>query len=62
MVSVAKENTSDVRVKIVDVARDILAESGMEKLSMRSVADGVGITDTAIYHYFANKPALVDAG
>lgn len=60
MVSVAKENTSDVRVKIVDVARDILAESGMEKLSMRSVADGVGITATAIYHYFENKQALVD--
>ncbi len=60
MTESARENVSEVSAKIVDVARDILAEGGMEKLSMRSVAERVGITATAIYHHFENKQALVE--
>ena len=44
---------------ILDAARDILAERGLEGLSMRSVADRVGVTATAIYRYFPGKEALV---
>ncbi len=44
---------------IVESARDILADQGMEALSMRSVAERVGVSATAIYHYFENKDELV---
>jgi len=44
---------------ILDAARDILADRGIEGLSMRSVGERVGLSATAIYRYFANKEALV---
>ncbi len=44
---------------IVDAARDILALHGPDALSMRSVADRIGMSATAIYRYFENKEALV---
>ena len=36
-----------------------MAENGYPALSMRSVADRVGLTATAIYHYFDGKDELV---
>lgn len=44
---------------IVEAARDLLAEGGLRALSMRAVAGRVGVSATAIYHYFENKEALV---
>jgi AcrR family transcriptional regulator len=60
----AADNESGVRraaaeQAIVESARDILAEQGMDSLSMRSVAERVGVSATAIYHYFENKDELV---
>jgi AcrR family transcriptional regulator len=45
---------------ILEAARDLLAERGLAALSMRSVADRVGVSATALYHYFENKQDLVD--
>jgi AcrR family transcriptional regulator len=45
---------------ILDAARDLMAEGGVEAISMRAVADRVGVTATALYHYFQNKQDLVD--
>jgi len=44
---------------ILAATRDLLAEGGLEALSMRAVAARVGTTPTAIYHYFQNKEDLV---
>ena len=44
---------------IYEAARDILAEGGLQALSMRALAARVGTTPTAIYHYFQNKEDLV---
>ena len=44
---------------IVEAARDLLTEGGLQALSMRAVANRVGVSATAIYHYFENKEALV---
>jgi AcrR family transcriptional regulator len=44
---------------IVDAARDLMAERGLQGLSMRAVAERVGVSATAIYRYFENKDALV---
>jgi AcrR family transcriptional regulator len=45
---------------ILEAARDLLAEGGLTAVSMRSVADRVGVSATALYHYFENKQDLVD--
>lgn len=45
---------------ILDAARDILATRGVDGLSMRQVADHVGVSATAIYHYFDGKQDLVN--
>jgi AcrR family transcriptional regulator len=50
----------DLEPAIVQAARDLLAEGGMAALSMRGVAERVGVSATALYHYFANKQDLVD--
>jgi len=46
---------------ILEAARDLIADGGIEALSMRAVAERVGVSATALYHHFANKQALVDA-
>jgi AcrR family transcriptional regulator len=45
---------------ILEAARDLLASEGIDGLSMRVVADRVGISATAIYHYFQSKQDLVN--
>lgn len=49
----------DTETAILAATRDLLAEGGLEALSMRAVAARVGTTPTAIYHYFRNKDELV---
>jgi AcrR family transcriptional regulator len=56
----AEPSVRDVEGAILEAARDLILEGGVEALSMRAVAERVGITATAIYHHFENKQALVD--
>jgi AcrR family transcriptional regulator len=51
---------SGVDTAILEAARDIVARDGIGALSMRAVAERVGVSATAIYHYFDGKQALVD--
>lgn len=51
--------TGETEMAILAAARDILAEGGLDALSMRAVASRVGTTPTAIYHYFEGKDDLV---
>ncbi|MGD2215242.1 MAG: TetR/AcrR family transcriptional regulator [Gemmatimonadales bacterium] len=50
---------ADTEAAILEAARDLLAEGGLEALSMRGVAARVGVSATALYNYFENKQALV---
>jgi AcrR family transcriptional regulator len=50
---------AETEAAIVEAARDLLAEGGLAALSMRAVAQRVGLSATAIYNYFENKQALV---
>ena len=52
--------SADTERAILDAARDLLAEGGIDALSMRAMAARVGLSATAIYHWFDNKEALVD--
>ena len=47
------------RRRILDVALVQLAERGYARTTFESIADDVGITSRAVYHYFRSKPDLV---
>jgi AcrR family transcriptional regulator len=45
---------------ILDVARELFAAEGYEAVTMKKIADRLGITPTAIYFHFADKAALIE--
>lgn len=45
--------------RILDTARELYVEEGPEGVSMRKVADRVGVTAAAIYRHYANKSELL---
>ena len=45
--------------RILKEAEQIVSDSGHESLNMRDLARRVGVSATAIYHYFASKEALL---
>lgn len=50
------EHTS---AKILAAARELLERDGADAVTMRRVADAVGVTPMAIYRHFANRDALL---
>ena len=46
--------------QIIDAVQELILDGGIEAVSMRAVADRVGVTAAALYHYFTNKQDLVD--
>ncbi|MBJ7539202.1 TetR/AcrR family transcriptional regulator [Marinomonas transparens] len=44
---------------LLDSASQIIREEGVENLSMRKLADKVGVSRTAPYHHFKDKNALL---
>ena len=46
--------------EILDAALAIADERGLDALSMRAVAERVGVTPMALYGYFRNKDELLD--
>ena len=48
------------RDDIVVAALPLLERHGVDALTVRAVADELGISSPAIYHYFANRDALID--
>src|SRR3954454_14822783 len=47
--------------EIKDIARRLMAEHGTAGLSIREVAREMRMTAPALYHYFANRDALITA-
>ena len=45
--------------RILKAAEQIVSDSGHEALNMRDLARRVGVSATAIYHYFESKEALL---
>lgn len=45
---------------IVDASFKLMAEHGIEKMSLSMIAKEVGISKPAIYYHFPSKEALVD--
>src|ERR1700758_1255448 len=51
---------SSTAERISQAALAILEDEGPDAVSMRRVADAVGITPMAIYHHFPNREALLN--
>lgn len=51
----------DLRPTLLREAEEMLAEVGLEKLSLRKLAQRVGVTAPALYHHFRNKNDLLCA-
>lgn len=51
----------DLKISLEEAAVDILKESGVNGLSMRKLADRVGVSRSAPYHHFEDKQALLSA-
>ena len=49
----------DTRERILDAARELFVELGIEATTMRAIADRLEYTAPAIYHHFADKDALI---
>jgi AcrR family transcriptional regulator len=48
------------RDDILGAALPLLARHGVDGLTVRSVADALGISSPAVYHYFSGRDALID--
>lgn len=55
-----RQRSVQLEEAILEAARDLLAKGGIRGLSMRMLAERVGVSATAIYHYFEGKQDLVD--
>lgn len=51
----------DLRQALLDQATGIIRDDGLHALSMRKLADQVGVSRTAAYHHFKDKNALLCA-
>jgi AcrR family transcriptional regulator len=49
------------RARILKVAHRRLADHGATTLTIRNVARDAGVAPSVVHHYFATKPALLDA-
>ncbi len=47
--------------KILDAALELVDATGPDGLTMRRLADRLGVTATAIYHYFDGREAILEA-
>ena len=56
-----KQQQEDLRAKILDAARELFVNEGVEAVSMRKVADKIGYSATTLYNYFDDKEALLFA-
>ncbi len=55
----AAHDVPGVKARALTAAATILAEQGADDLSLRAIAEAAGIGLASIYHYFANKEALL---
>ncbi len=49
------------RERLLDVAGDLLAEVGLERISTNMIAARAGLSPPALYRYFADKYAVLEA-
>jgi AcrR family transcriptional regulator len=62
MIDGARQRSKSVqRERILDAARTLFAERGVEPVTMADVAGAAGVARATVFNYFASKYALVEA-
>src|SRR4051794_40703348 len=56
-----KSDARDTRREILDAALDVFSEEGFVGGSMRRIAQAVGVRESALYHHFDSKEAILRA-
>jgi AcrR family transcriptional regulator len=56
-----KYHHGDLRRAVIDTALQLIAEQGIESLTLREIANQVGVSRMAPYRHFANKAVLLAA-
>ena len=56
-----EENSQDTRAQIFRTSLRLFATKGVENVSMRDIAEAVGIKASSIYNHFINKEQIVEA-
>jgi AcrR family transcriptional regulator len=51
-------NEAESRRRILEAARDLFLQRGYRGATLRSIADGAGVTTGALYHHFQGKDEL----
>ena len=54
-----EQHQANIRIAILDAARELFAQEGVAGLSMRRLAEKIGYTPRTIYLYFADKDDLL---
>ncbi len=53
--------SNNLQGKILEAARKVLLNDGIEKLSMRRIASEIGCQAASIYYHYENKNSLIHA-
>jgi AcrR family transcriptional regulator len=56
-----EQSKNEQRERILDAARTLFAERGVEPVTMADVAGGAGVSRATVFNYFSSKYALVEA-
>ena len=56
----SKAEARDTRREILDAALDLFAEGGFFGTSTRQIARAVGVRESALYHHFPSKDAILE--
>ena len=51
----------DLEVALITTARKFVKKNGLESLSLRQIAHGIGVSPSAAYHYFPDRNSLLAA-
>lgn len=54
-----KDNLTKRQKEIIDTALNLTAKGGIQNLTIRNLAENLGITEPAIYRHFKNKSEIV---
>lgn len=49
----------DLRLELLEAAKTVIAREGYEALSMRKLAEEIGVSSAAPYHHFPDRQALL---
>jgi AcrR family transcriptional regulator len=55
------EERAQLRAKIINAARSLFVDKGIEAVSMREIAKQINYSATTLYHHFADKETLLQA-